>query len=77
LSKYTTPLSHPQRTTNYNFSIDSFVAIYNWQPISSGDKVIIAENGFLLEVSPDSSRKVVKEIGKPVKVTKRFFTIVN
>jgi hypothetical protein len=43
-----------------------------WQALNSGDKVIIEENGFLIEVSPDGSRKVVKEIGKPIKVTKRF-----
>ena len=48
-----------------------------WQTLTSGDKVMIAENGFLVEVSPDGSRKVVKEIGKPMKVTKRIFTIVK
>lgn len=48
-----------------------------WQTLASGDKVIIAENGFLIEVSPDGSKKVVKEIGKPVKVYKRLFTIVK
>ena len=48
-----------------------------WQTLTSGNKVMTAENGFLIEVSPDGSRKVVKEISKPVKVTKRFFTIVN
>ena len=48
-----------------------------WQTLTSGDKVMIAENGFLVKVSPDSSRKVVKEIGKPVKVTKRMFTTVK
>ena len=48
-----------------------------WQTLTSGDKVMIAENGFLIEVSPDGSRRVVKEIGKPVKVTKRMFTIVK
>ena len=45
--------------------------------LASGDKVIIAENGFLVEVFPDGSRKVLKEIGKPVKVYKRLFTIVK
>ena len=40
-----------------------------WQTLTSGDKVMIAENGFLIEVSPDGSRRVVKEIGKHVKVT--------
>ena len=48
-----------------------------WQTLSSGDKVMIAENGFLIEVSPDGSREVVKEIGKPTKVTERFFTIIK
>ena len=38
---------------------------------------MIAENGFLVEVSPDGSRKIVKEISKPIKVTERFFTIVK
>ena len=49
----------------------------NWQTLTLGNSVMIAENGFLVEVSPDGSRKVVKEIGKPVKVTKRTFTIVK
>jgi hypothetical protein len=48
-----------------------------WQTLSSGDTVMIAENGFLIEVSPDGSREVVKEIGKPVRVTERFFTIIK
>lgn len=46
-----------------------------WRTLSSGAKVMIAENGFLIEVSPDGSRKVVKEISKPVKVTKRFLQL--
>ena len=48
-----------------------------WQTLTSGDKVLIAENGFLVEVSPDGSRKVVKEISKPIKVIERFFTIMR
>ena len=48
-----------------------------WQTLTSGNSVMIAENGFLVEVSPDGSRKVVKEIGKPIRVTERFFTIVR
>ena len=48
-----------------------------WQTLSSGDKVMIAENGFLIEFAPDRSREVVKEIGKPIKVTERFFRIVK
>ncbi len=46
-----------------------------WQTLASGDKVIIAENGQLIEISPDGSREVVKEIEKPTKVSKRFYTI--
>jgi len=38
---------------------------------------MIAENGFLIEVSPDGSRRVVKEIAKTVKITQRLFTIVK
>ena len=45
-----------------------------WQTLASGDKVLIAENGQLIEISPDGSRKVVKEIAKPIKVTKWSFT---
>lgn len=48
-----------------------------WQTLTSGNSVMIAENGFLIEVSPDGSRKVVKEISKPIKVTERFFTIMK
>ena len=46
-----------------------------WQTLASGDKVIIAENGQLIEVSPNSSKRVLKEIGKPVKVSNRFIKI--
>ncbi len=48
-----------------------------WRTLSLGYKVMIAENGFLIEVSPDGSRTVVKEIAKRVKVTQRLFTIVK
>lgn len=46
-----------------------------WQTLASGDKVIIAENGQLIEVSPNGNRRVLKEIGKPVKVSNRFIKI--
>jgi hypothetical protein len=46
-----------------------------WQTLASGDKVMIAEDGKLIAVSPDGSRKFIKEIGKPMKVTQRFFKI--
>jgi hypothetical protein len=48
-----------------------------WQTLASGDSVMIAENGQLIEVSHDGNRKIVKEIGKPVKVTERFFKITR
>jgi len=46
-----------------------------WQTLASGDKVMIAEDGKLIEVSPDGSRKIIKEIEKPSKVTQRFLKI--
>jgi hypothetical protein len=36
-----------------------------WQTLQSGNSVLIAENGFLVEVFPDGTRKIIKEIGKP------------
>lgn len=48
-----------------------------WQTLASGDKVMIAENGKLIEVSPDGSRKIIKEIEKPIKVTQRFYKIIR
>ena len=48
-----------------------------WQTLALGDKVMIAEDGKLIEVSPDGSRKVIKEIEKPMKVTQRFYKIVR
>jgi hypothetical protein len=46
-----------------------------WQTLASGDKVMIAEDGKLIEVSPDGSRKIIKEIEKPMNVTQRFLKI--
>jgi hypothetical protein len=48
-----------------------------WQTLASGDKVMIAEDGKLIEVSPDGSREIIKEIEKPMKVTQRFYKIVR
>jgi hypothetical protein len=33
--------------------------------LASGHSVLIAENGFLVEVFPDGTKKTIKEIGKP------------
>jgi hypothetical protein len=46
-----------------------------WDTLASGEKVMIAENGQLIEVSPDGTRTVYKEIDKPVKVNTRLFKI--
>ena len=46
-----------------------------WQTLNDGDKVMIAENRNLVEVSPDGSRKIIKEIGKPVRVEQQVFFI--
>ena len=46
-----------------------------WQTLNDGDKVMVAENGNLVEVSPDGSRKIIKEIRKPVKVKQQVFFI--
>ena len=48
-----------------------------WQTLAAGDNVMIAENGQLIEVFPDGTRKFFKEIGKPVKMTKRLFKITK
>ncbi|MCU0470014.1 MAG: hypothetical protein MUF58_15575 [Arcicella sp.] len=46
-----------------------------WQTLASGDSVIIAKDGELIEVFPDGTRKVIKNIEKPIKVTQRFFQV--
>jgi hypothetical protein len=48
-----------------------------WQTLASGDNVIIAENGQLIEISPDGTRKVLKEIKKPSKMNTRFFKMTK
>lgn len=46
-----------------------------WQTLASGDSVLIAEDGFLIEIRPDGSRTIVGEIEKPLIVEQRHFTI--
>ena len=46
-----------------------------WQTLASGDKVMIAKNGQLIEVSPNGNRRIIREIDKPIRVTNRFFKI--
>ncbi|MCU0326208.1 MAG: hypothetical protein MUF45_13280 [Spirosomaceae bacterium] len=45
------------------------------ETLASGDKVMIADNGKLVEVYPDGTRKIIKEIAKPIKVTQSSFKI--
>lgn len=37
-----------------------------WQTLASGQSVLIAEAGKLMEVFPDGTRKFIKDIAKPV-----------
>jgi hypothetical protein len=36
-----------------------------WQTLASGHSVLIAENGYLVEVFPDGTKKTIKGIEKP------------
>lgn len=38
-----------------------------WQTLASGQSVLIAEEGNLVEVFPDGTRQVIKAIAKPTK----------
>lgn len=44
-----------------------------WQTLAAGNKVIIAENGKLIEVSPDGTRTILKEIAKPITVDQLIY----
>lgn len=46
-----------------------------WDALASGDSVFIAEDGNIIEVMPDGTRKFVKEILKPIKATQKVYTI--
>ena len=46
-----------------------------WHALSAGSSVLIAQDGQLIEVFPDGSRIVRKEIPKSVKITNRTITI--
>jgi len=39
-----------------------------WQALAEGSKVLKAEDGFLIEVSPDGSKKVLKPLPPQIKV---------
>ena len=40
-----------------------------WQALAEGSKVLKVENNFLVEVSPDGSQKMIKELPAQIKVT--------
>jgi hypothetical protein len=40
-----------------------------WGALASGSSVLIAENGHLVEVHPDGTRKIIKKLPKPIDVT--------
>jgi len=46
-----------------------------WQTLASGDSVLIAEDGHIVEVKPDGTKTVVKVIKKPLTFEQRHFTI--
>ncbi len=48
-----------------------------WQTLASGDSVVIAEDGKLIEVFPDGSRTVLKEIVKSKPVRQTHYTLPN
>ncbi|MEZ0609595.1 hypothetical protein ACAW74_13850 [Fibrella sp. WM1] len=46
-----------------------------WQTLASGDHAVVAEDGLIVEVSPDGTRKVLKTIEKPQHIVQRQFII--
>eukprot|EP01041_Mallomonas_annulata_P036312 gene36312-59394_t len=46
-----------------------------WRSLAEGDKVMIAEEGKLIEVSSDGSRKIIKEIEKPIHVIQKNISL--
>jgi hypothetical protein len=46
-----------------------------WQALASGSSVLISENGEIVEVFPDGTRKFVKKTDPRIKVGKRKFVI--
>jgi hypothetical protein len=48
-----------------------------WRSLAESDKVIMAEKGKLIEVSSDGSRKIIKEIEKPIAVIQKKYIITK
>jgi len=41
-----------------------------WGALASGSSVLISENGVLVEIHPDGTRKIIKQLASPTSVTK-------
>jgi hypothetical protein len=39
-----------------------------WQALAAGSSVLVAEDGQIIEVFPDGSRKIIKQIAKPIRI---------
>ena len=48
-----------------------------WRTLASGDSVLIAEEGKIMEVMPDGTKKFIKEIAKPQIIRQKRFTILK
>jgi len=40
-----------------------------WQALAAGSSVLKVANGCIVEVFPDGTRRVIKQIGEPIPVT--------
>lgn len=41
-----------------------------WQALAAGHSVLKAENGMLIEVYPDGTRRIIKKLSSPIPVEK-------
>lgn len=48
-----------------------------WQTLASGDSVVVADNGQLIDVQPDGTRTVLKTIKKPDTIRQKHFRITK
>ena len=39
-----------------------------WQALASGDSVLVSENGHIVEVFPDGTRKIIKKIDPLIRI---------
>ena len=48
-----------------------------WQTLASGDSVLVADDGQLIDVQPDGTRTVLKTIEKPETIRQKHFRITK